>query len=267
MRPFPSLPPPNNLLIHRPLFAKSLAGVTLTYHADLALTCFVAALLGASDAGPEARHSPILPTDPKDVQLLLRILTPVCKAYTAKHAIYGVQECMESLGGVGYMENVESPEMNIARIFRDTNVLAIWEGTTDVLASDTVKVITGREGASVLAALDKWLSSTLAAKSGFDEEKRAIRNAWNSLRATFPADKEEALAEGRRVFTAVADIVCATLLIVNAERDYDDVATEVATRFAVRTFGITPSVRHNWHNVTKMDQKIAFAGSVQPAKL
>lgn len=119
-RPFPSLKPPHNKLVDRPLFAKSISGVVLQYRADLMLTAFMAALLGASDTASKS-FSPLVPDDHHAVLLLLRILTPVAKAYTAKHAIYGVQECMESLGGVGYMENVESPEMNLARIFRDAN--------------------------------------------------------------------------------------------------------------------------------------------------
>jgi hypothetical protein len=240
--------------------------VSLQYRADLALTCFVAALLGATEAGPGSARSPLIPTNDTQLLLLLRVMTPVMKAYTAKHAIHGIQECMESLGGVGYMENVENPEMNVARIFRDANVLAIWEGTTDVLASDTVKVVTGREGAKVLSALDAWVSATLARGSGFAGEKAAIRQAWTAARV-IPADKEEALSEGRAILHAFGDIVCATLLVADAERDGDNVAAEVATRFIAKAFGVKP-VAAKWTDRTKMDMAIAFAREAgQHAKL
>ena len=58
------------------------------------------------------------------VQLLLRVLTPVMKALTAKAAIAGLAECMESMGGPGYLEN-EDMTFSIARLFRDANVLSI----------------------------------------------------------------------------------------------------------------------------------------------
>jgi hypothetical protein len=182
------------------------------------------------------------------------------KAYTAKNAIYGVQECMESLGGVGYMENVENPEMNIARIFRDTNVLSIWEGTTDVLASDTVKVITGRDGSSVLDALNNWITFALS-KPGFDIEKDAIKLHWLQLGNNISDDKEEALADGRATLRSIAETICATLLVADAERDHDVLAIEVAKRFVAKVFRTTASTTHDWHNVTKMDQMIAFAGN------
>lgn len=248
------------MLIHRPLFAKTLAGVTLQYRADLALTVFTAALLGASDAGSAATHSDILPKDYRQVTLLLRLLTPIAKAYTAKDSIAIVQECMESLGGVGYMENVESPEMNVARIFRDANVLSIWEGTTDVLATDTVKVLRGRDGSSVVDALDTWLRATLSRKPGFDAEKKGIADAWTRFRDWLPSDVEEALANGRDVVFTLGNIISATLLIVDAERDQDEVAVEVATRFVRQKFNTTQHTAHAWQTVTTMDQKIAFAG-------
>jgi len=53
---------------------------------------------------------------------------------------------MESLGGVGYLEN--EPLFNVARLYRDCSVLSIWEGTTDVLAADIVRVLKPSRGKS-----------------------------------------------------------------------------------------------------------------------
>ena len=43
--------------------------------------------------------------DPSKAENPLRLLTPVAKGVAAKKAIAGLAECMESLGGVGYLEN------------------------------------------------------------------------------------------------------------------------------------------------------------------
>jgi acyl-CoA dehydrogenase len=67
---------------------------------------------------------------------LLRILTPIVKAVTGKLAVPCVSEAMELLGGNGYIE--ESP---LPRLLRDAQVLPIWEGTTNILVLDALRVM------------------------------------------------------------------------------------------------------------------------------
>lgn len=64
---------------------------------------------------------------------LLRIVTPIAKLLTAKQAVAVVSECIEAFGGAGYVEDTGLPAL-----LRDAQVLPIWEGTTNVLALDTV---------------------------------------------------------------------------------------------------------------------------------
>merc|ERR1719334_1467466 len=71
-------------------------------------------------------------------ELLLRFLTPLCKMYTAKCAVFCASEGIECLGGIGYLETTNH---NMARIWRDAQVLPVWEGTTNVLALDALRVI------------------------------------------------------------------------------------------------------------------------------
>ena len=75
---------------------------------------------------------------------LLRILTPLAKALTGKLAVFITSECMEAIGGNGYIEDSIMP-----RLLRDAQVLPIWEGTTNVLSLDTIRAIT-REGSDGL---------------------------------------------------------------------------------------------------------------------
>ena len=86
------------------------------------LTYFTVYLLGLSE-NPEIsfRHSSLAPRSTEHTVALLRLLTPVTKALTAKASISGLQEAIEALGGVGYLENEETQVMNIARLFRDNN--------------------------------------------------------------------------------------------------------------------------------------------------
>jgi acyl-CoA dehydrogenase len=71
-----------------------------------------------------------------DAARVLRILTPIAKAVTGKLAVPCVSEAMELIGGNGYIE--ESP---MPRLLRDAQVLPIWEGTTNILVLDALRVM------------------------------------------------------------------------------------------------------------------------------
>lgn len=66
---------------------------------------------------------------------LLRILTPIVKAVTGKLVVPCVSEAMELIGGNGYIEDSPMP-----RLLRDGQVLPIWEGTTNILVLDALRV-------------------------------------------------------------------------------------------------------------------------------
>jgi alkylation response protein AidB-like acyl-CoA dehydrogenase len=64
---------------------------------------------------------------------LLRLVTPLTKLVTGKQAVAVVSEVIESFGGAGYVEDTGLPGL-----LRDTHVLPIWEGTTNVLSLDAL---------------------------------------------------------------------------------------------------------------------------------
>src|SRR5690606_11686235 len=124
-----------------------LARLEVQSRAMVQLAFFVTVLLGLDETLAEPGMHPTLfiPTSTPDAaHSLFRVLTPLAKALTGKHAVTTLQECMESLGGVGYLENEEHHNLNIARLFRDANVLSIWEGTTNVLAIDLLRALMGK---------------------------------------------------------------------------------------------------------------------------
>jgi hypothetical protein len=75
----------------------------------------------------------------------LRFITPICKSFGCKIGIQAISECMEALGGQGYMEDV-----GIARAVRDAQVNTIWEGTTNVLGLDVLRVLKETKGEALL---------------------------------------------------------------------------------------------------------------------
>ncbi len=113
-------------LMEHPLHAKTLGKLEATYRGCLLFVLEVARLLGLVESG---LNSP-------DEATLLRFLTPLVKLYTAKQCTQVISEGMELFGGLGYLEDSQIPT-----ILRDAQVLSIWEGTTNVVSFDMLRVI------------------------------------------------------------------------------------------------------------------------------
>ena len=140
-------------LAEHPLHAETLAGLRAEADGALHLTFRLAELLGRDESG-EMRD---------DERLLLRALTPLAKLTTARQAVAVASEVVEAFGGAGYIENTGIP-----MLLRDSQVLSIWEGTTNVLALDLLRVLAGCGGprpllAEIERALDGSTSSAAPA--------------------------------------------------------------------------------------------------------
>ncbi|KAM0752883.1 acyl-CoA dehydrogenase/oxidase C-terminal [Meredithblackwellia eburnea MCA 4105] len=86
----------------------------------------------------------------------LRLLTPVAKAFTSFLSVQELPLMMEALGGQGYMV-----ENELGRLLQDTAVEKIWEGTTNVLALDVIRVITKSNGEALKHFAD-WANSIIS---------------------------------------------------------------------------------------------------------
>jgi putative acyl-CoA dehydrogenase len=72
-------------------------------------------------------------TDPAEAAYA-RLLTPAIKYLVCKSAPAFLYECMECLGGNGYVE-----DLPLARAYREAPVNAIWEGSGNVMALDVLR--------------------------------------------------------------------------------------------------------------------------------
>ena len=113
-------------LAEQPLHLDTLAGLQAEYEGAFHLTFRVVELLGKEEAGE---------LDEREA-LLLRVLTPVAKLVTGKQAVAASTEALETFGGAGYLEDTGIPVL-----VRDAQVLPVWEGTTNVLALDTLRAL------------------------------------------------------------------------------------------------------------------------------
>ncbi|KAM7191878.1 Acyl-CoA dehydrogenase/oxidase, N-terminal and middle domain containing protein [Naviculisporaceae sp. PSN 640] len=212
-------------LFKHPLHMRTLANTTVDYHGMMLLDFYTLYILGLDEhlskyyqlpaSGPTIALSP----PPKHlISPLLRVLSSLHKAYICETTIPLVFGCMESLGGVGYLVNSESEHINLARIFRDACVGAIWEGTTDLLSSDTLRAlkhpVAGKES---LSALDWFVNDGLTlAKSASLGEK--VREEWDTLKEKLEKEsQEDLLPEARQITFRIAEILMAVLYLVDAQ--------------------------------------------------
>jgi acyl-CoA dehydrogenase len=112
-----------SMLDQLPLHVDTLAGLEAETRGAFLLAFELVELMGRQEVGEL--------TD--EQRALMRLLTPIAKLLTAKQAVAVVSECIEAFGGAGYVEDTGLPAL-----LRDTQVLPIWEGTTNVLALDAL---------------------------------------------------------------------------------------------------------------------------------
>lgn len=76
------------------------------------------------------------------------------------------------------MDEPEEPEYNVSRLWRDTASNSVWEGTTNVLASETVRHLTRGENPK---AFGTWIRD--ATGNLHDPYKRTLLSACEALYA------------------------------------------------------------------------------------
>jgi acyl-CoA dehydrogenase len=189
-------------VIEFPLAQETFFDIEAEHIGALLLTFETVEMLGRADAGDE------------EAARLLRILTPIAKAMTGKLAVPCVSEAMELLGGNGYIE--ESP---MPRLLRDAQVLPIWEGTTNILVLDAVRVM-HKDGAHEL------LLSRIRSHKEFARDADSLAYRFASL------DEHDA----RGWIDKLARLYEMTLLIEAGHGEYAD-------RLRDRPLGMIPGAR------------------------
>ena len=185
-------------LVDQPLMLRVLTDLALDAIGALALAMRVAEAFDMSANQPaEAAYA--------------RLMTPVAKYWICKTAPAFLYECMECLGGNGYVEDGPLP-----RFYREAPVNAIWEGSGNVMALDVLRAHKRDSGAfeAVLQTIGEELgprsssaTDVLAAAASVaaeDEgsarmltEQLALTAAAAALRRDFPAAFADAFIETR----------------------------------------------------------------------
>ena len=143
--------------------------------------------------------------DDEDAAPFRRLATAVGKYWVCKRGPNHAYESLECLGGNGYTE-----AFPLARRYREQPVLAVWEGSGNVIALDVLRAM-AREPGSV-AAFDAELAAQLGANDLFDRHVERVR----ALVGRAAADPAAAPAVARRLVESMALALQAATLLAHA---------------------------------------------------
>lgn len=164
---------------------------------------------------------------------LLRLFTPLIKLLTAKYAVSVASEVLESFGGAGYCEDTGLPAL-----LRDAQVLPIWEGTTNVLSLDFLRVLSSHPQAlpvclAFCTATHAECTHSAVAEPVRVSAERAFRAVTLIHNHLIGQSSSSLLApQSRELCLAFANAICALIALRNAARVPDVAATAAALLFA-----------------------------------
>ena len=252
-----------------PLMRRDLVDMTVDYEAAAAFSFEAARLLDER----ERTSRDATGADDSAAYQLMRLFIPVAKYKTARMSVETTSYAMEILGGNGYVR-----EHTTERLLRDAQVLPIWEGPSNVLALDTLRVLNREDAHEALLpyvqerldAVEHPLLERLA--DTVEDEFRGLQNALATLATE---DGDYAQYHAKRLADLIFDVVTAALLLAEAQtaidRDDDGRKALVARRF-VRTrfdegaaYGVTSGERFAMED--DVFAAIAHYADVEPASL
>ncbi|PVI02451.1 putative electron transport oxidoreductase [Periconia macrospinosa] len=192
-----------------------LAREHIRYRAAYMLLSFAGALLGkredeSMEDQPLERLA-LVPERKGEAQLLLRVVASPVKAMSARLAISGLAYAMESIGGVGALENDRM----------DFNVVYV---TSDVL--------------------ECWLGAKLPKRDALQSESETLSSAWKTLRKELTTQSQKYLLTNAIAVMENFYTIFAGAVLADAEVDMDPIAVEVARRW-VQVFTAKALLRHD----------------------
>ncbi len=213
-------------LSEKPLHMDTLFGLQAEFEAAFHLAFYVAELNGRNETGTLDEHE----------ARLLRVLTPVMKLTTGKQAVLVASEVLEAFGGAGYIEDTGLPAL-----LRDSQVLPIWEGTTNVLSLDTLRALgddnVNRGMAPLQSTVAEWFESVSDPRLA--DAARVVNAALEHSANWFRKAKTDGptLEAGARRFALTLGRTMELALVIrhaqwSQDNERDGRATEAARRFA-----------------------------------
>jgi putative acyl-CoA dehydrogenase len=199
-------------LVDQPLMQNVLADLCVESEAATVLAMRLARAYDSSDPA-EARFR--------------RIATAVAKYWVSKRGPVHAGEALECLGGNGFVEDTMLP-----RLFRESPLNSIWEGSGNVICLDVLRAIANEPGS--MEALFDEIDRGRGGDGRLDEAAARLRSNWKSL----AAEPNQA----RRLVEQLALVLQGSLVVRHSPTDVADAfcASRLSGDWG-RAFGTLPA--------------------------
>lgn len=165
--------------VEHALIRRKLHELGAKYIADFLLVWRAIRATDAAETGQETERQ------------LMRMLIPMAKWKSAEDSVYMVRECMELMGGNGYIEDFIMP-----KLFRDVNVLPIWEGSGNVIVLDMLRAAEKSDGFEIVVRQIRKAAAKADAHGQLMKKRlEGLLSVWNSLRESGDREKMESTAK------------------------------------------------------------------------
>ena len=157
--------------------------------------------------------------DEETAYKLMRLLVPIAKYKLGRMAVDTASYAMEVKGGNGYVR-----EFVTERLLRDAQVTPIWEGTSNILSLDVLRVL---EKEAAHEALFPFVRERLAGvehphlESLAETVESEFGNLQEAMVALATEDPDYAQHEAKELADYIFDVVTAALLLDRAQDHID----------------------------------------------
>ncbi|KAF9174942.1 hypothetical protein BGX21_000031 [Mortierella sp. AD011] len=241
------------LLKDQPLHLATVANMELQYRATSQLVFYCVAMLGRT----EVLDNDLPEIKDRDIPLL-RFLTPILKAWSAKNAFAMSQEAMECFGGQGYME-----ETGLGRAMKDVLVNTIWEGTSNVLALDVLRVMaeTGGDALELYSETVRDIIAPLKNRAQWIKSAQSIEKSLDIISKHFTTyatleTRKLLEASARGLTFAMADVISGALLCQHSAWSQAKAEANPANSIAASEATVDLITAQRW--CEDLDRKIAY---------
>jgi putative acyl-CoA dehydrogenase len=192
-----------SVLVDTPLMSNVLADLAIESEAATVLALRLAAAADAAAAGDSGERA------------LLRIGVAVGKYWVCKRSPVALAEALECLGGNGYVE-----ENGMARLFRESPLNSIWEGSGNVIALDVLRALA--QHPESLDAVVAELHAARGASKRLDAMLDEVSGTLRSAAAEMAADPASVAGAARWLVERLAVALQASLLVRFSTRKVAD---------------------------------------------
>ena len=188
----------NKKLIDLPLIQKQILKMLIVTEASRSMVFKAAEILKKADDGD------------KTSQQVFRILTPLIKFRACRDVRKVAGDAMEIRGGSGYIEEWLDP-----KILRDAHLGSIWEGTSNIIALDTIRALKKDDNIDILK---NYLVEMINSGSITTNQRLLLSTIDKLFSFTIKEIKDDFTSSSRQITSSLYYLCSAVFL--NSESQY-----------------------------------------------